>query len=136
MLQLSIFLENAKGRLAQALAKIAELGVNIRALSLADTREFGVLRVIVDDPESVAAKLRDGNYVVKATPVWILRAPDRPGGLSGIVGKLAAEGVVVEYMYAFVETNGAFAQVVLRARDQELMRRAVLKHGLSGEVEE
>ncbi|MDR1321261.1 MAG: ACT domain-containing protein [Gracilibacteraceae bacterium] len=134
MRQISIFLENAKGRLAQVLDKMAELGVNIRALSLADTRDFGVLRVIVDDPESVAAKLQENHYVVKITPVWILRVPDRPGGLAGMLGKLVAEGVVVEYMYAFVETDGLTAQVVLRPRDREIMERAVLKHGLSEEI--
>ncbi|MDR1960721.1 MAG: amino acid-binding protein [Gracilibacteraceae bacterium] len=134
MQQISIFLENAKGRLAQVLNKMAELDVNIRALTLADTKDFGVLRVIVDDPEAVAQKLRDNNCVVKITPVWVLKVPDRPGGLADILGKLVAEGVVVEYMYAFVETNGAFAQVVLRVRDREIMEQAVRKHDLGEEV--
>ncbi|MDR1603518.1 MAG: amino acid-binding protein [Gracilibacteraceae bacterium] len=136
MKQISIFLENADGRLAQTLDKMGELGVNIRALSLADTKDFGVLRVIVDEPEMVAAKLRENNYVVKVTPVWIIRVPDRPGGLAGLLSLLAAEGVVVEYMYAFAATDGEYAQVVLRARDRAVMERAVQKHNLGGAIEE
>ncbi|HHV63904.1 MAG TPA: ACT domain-containing protein [Peptococcaceae bacterium] len=127
MLQLSIFLENAKGRLAQVLNLLAEQGVNIRALSLADTKDYGVLRIIVENPEEVAAKLRQHNCVVKLTPVWVLKVPDRPGGLAEILSKLVDEGVIVEYMYAFVEKENEQAQVVLRVRDKDIMQAAMEK---------
>ncbi|MGI6450384.1 MAG: ACT domain-containing protein [Desulfitobacteriia bacterium] len=127
MLQLSIFLENAKGRLAQVLNLLAEQQVNIRALSLADTKDYGVLRIIVENPEEVAAKLRQQNCVVKLTPVWVLKVPDRPGGLAETLNKLVDEGVVVEYMYAYVEKENEQAQVVLRVRDAEVMQAAMRK---------
>lgn len=130
MLQLSIFLENAKGRLAQVLNILAELEVNIRALSLADTKDYGVLRIIVEDAEKVAADLKARNCVVKLTPVWVLKVPDATGGLAEILNKLVAEGVIVEYMYAFVEKANEQAQVVLRVRDEKIMKAAMEKLGL------
>ncbi|MFA6809329.1 MAG: amino acid-binding protein [Eubacteriales bacterium] len=131
MKQLSIFIENAKGRLSQALNSLAEIDVNIRALSLADTKDYGVLRIIVDNPDDVATKLKERSYVVKLTPVWVLKVPDRAGGLSGVLSKLVNEGVIVEYMYAFVERENEQAQVVLRVRDQDSMKIALEKLELS-----
>lgn len=130
MLQLSIFLENAKGRLAYVLNILADLGVNIRALSLADTKDYGVLRIIVEDPEKVAADLKERNCVVKLTPVWVLKVPDSTGGLAGVLNKLVVEGVIVEYMYAFVEKENEQAQVVLRVRDEAVMKAAMEKLSL------
>lgn len=127
MLQLSIFLENAKGRLAHVLNLLAALNVNIRALSLADTKDYGVLRIIVDNPEDVAEKLKQQNCVVKLTPVFVLKVPDQPGGLAGVLDKLVAHGVIVEYMYAFVEKANEQAQVVLRVRDSAVMQAALDK---------
>lgn len=127
MLQLSIFVENEKGRLANVLTILAELQVNIRALSLADTKDYGVLRIIVENPEEVAEKLRERYCVVKLTQVWVLNVPDSPGGLAEKLNKLVVEGVIVEYMYAFVERASEQAQVVLRVRDDELMKAALDK---------
>jgi len=130
MLQLSIFLENAKGRLAEVLNILAELNVNIRALSLADTKDYGVLRIIVEDPETIARELKKKDCIVKLTKVWTLKVPDRPGGLAEVLNKLVMEDVIVEYMYAFVEKENEQAQVVLRVRDNNIMQKAVEKHGL------
>lgn len=130
MLQLSIFLENAKGRLAQVLNLLTELNVNIRALSLADTRDYGVLRLMVENPEEVAARLQEHNVVVKLTPVWTLKVPDRSGGLAEVLNKLVAEGVIVEYMYAFVEKENEQAKVVIRVREADVMQAAVDKFNL------
>lgn len=126
-MQLSIFLENAKGRLAHTLNLLAELNVNIRALSLADTKDYGVLRIMVEDEEAIAEKLKERNCVVKLTPVWVLSVPDRPGGLAEMVDQLAQNEVIVEYMYAFVEKENEKAQVVIRVRDAEVMQKAVDK---------
>jgi len=131
MLQLSIFLENSKGRLAEVLNLLSELGVNIRALSLADTKDYGVLRIIVDAPEKVAEVLRTRDCVVNLTPVWVLRVPDRVGGLAGVLTQLAAEGVIVEYMYAFVEKENEQAQVVIRVQSEQVMAAAMHKLGLA-----
>ena len=125
MLQLSIFLENSKGRLAEVLSLLAELEVNLRALSLADTKDFGVLRLIVDDPERTTEKLRENKVVVSLTQVWVLKVPDRTGGLAEILNQLVEQDVIVEYMYAFVEQENRQAQVVLRARDRAVMEKAM-----------
>ncbi|KLU60999.1 ACT domain protein [Peptococcaceae bacterium CEB3] len=131
MLQLSIFLENTKGRLAEVLNLLAELGVNVRALSLADTKDYGVLRLMVASPEKVAAELRQKNCVVSLTPVFVLEVPDEAGGLAGVLNRLVPEGVEVEYMYAFVEKAREKAQVVIRVQDNQLMERAMKKLGLA-----
>ena len=127
MLQLSIFLENAKGRLAEVINLLAELKVNLRALSLADTKDYGVLRIIVDDPEATTEKLRENKVVVSLTKVWVLKVPDRAGGLAEMLNQLVKEDVVVEYMYAFVEKENEQAQVVLRVQDQDVMVKAMEK---------
>jgi len=125
VLQLSIFLENAKGRLAEVISLLAELKVNLRALSLADTKDYGVLRIIVDEPEVTAEKLRERKVVVSLTPVWVLMVPDRTGGLAEVLNLLVQQDVIVEYMYAFVEAKEQKAQVVLRVQDKEIMEKAV-----------
>lgn len=125
MLQLSIFLENAKGRLAEVISLLAELKVNLRALSLADTKDYGVLRIIVDEPELTAEKLRERKVVVSLTPVWVLKVPDRTGGLAEVLNQLVQQDVEVEYMYAFVEKAHEEALVVLRVQDKGIMEKAM-----------
>lgn len=123
--QLSIFIENTKGRLAEVTNMLAELNVDLRALSLADTKDYGVLRIIVAEPEATAEKLKARNVVVSLTPVWVIKVPDRPGGLAGVLSQLVAQDVVVEYMYAFVEKEHELAKVVLRVQDNAIMEKAV-----------
>jgi hypothetical protein len=125
MLQLSIFLENSKGRLAEVISLLAELKVNLRALSLADTKDFGVLRIIVDEPELTTEKLRERKVVVSLTHVWVLKVPDRTGGLAEVLNQLVKHDVVVEYMYAFVEREHEQARVVIRVQDQAVMEKAL-----------
>lgn len=125
MLQLSIFLENEKGRLAEVLSLLAELKVNLRALSLADTKDYGVLRIIVDEPEVTVEKLKARKVVVTLTEVWVLKVPDRAGGLAEMLDQLVKKDVVVEYMYAFVEKENEQAQVVLRVQDKAIMEKAL-----------
>jgi len=125
MLQLSIFLENSKGRLAEVINLLAENKVNLRALSLADTKDYGVLRIIVDNPEETAEKLRERKVVVSLTPVWVLKVPDRAGGLAELLDQLVQQDVEVEYMYAFVEKENEQALVVLRVQDKDIMEKAM-----------
>jgi len=125
MLQLSIFLENSKGRLAEVISLLAELKVNLRALSLADTKDYGVLRIIVDEPEQITEKLRERKIVVSLTPIWVLKVPDRAGGLAEVLNQLVKQDVIVEYMYAFVENDNQQARVVLRVQDEAIMEKAV-----------
>lgn len=125
MKQLSIFMENKKGRLSEVLALLAEFQVDLRALSLADSKDYGVLRIIVAEPEATAKKLRERGVVVALTTVWVIKVPDQVGGLAGVLSRLVAQDVEVEYMYAFVEKEHELAQVVFRVKDNEVMEKAM-----------
>jgi len=112
--QISVFLENKKGRLAEVAALIAREGINIRALSLADTADFGVLRLIVNDPQRCFAVLKEGGFVAQKTEVIAVEVADRPGGLSRILAVFDRHGINIEYMYAFVEKKSDNAIVIFR----------------------
>ena len=112
--QISVFLENRSGRLAGVLGKLAGIGANIRALSLADTNDFGILRLIVDRPDESYDALKSEGFVVARTDVLAVEVPDCPGGLNGILETLAKADVNVEYMYAFVSPVNNRAVVILR----------------------
>ena len=112
--QISIFLENRSGRLASVLKEVGRAGVNIRALSLADTSDFGILRLIVDDVDKGVKALKDSGHTVSLTEVLAVEVPDRPGGLAGILDALSAAGLNVEYMYAFVQREAESAVMIFR----------------------
>jgi hypothetical protein len=112
--QLSIFLENKTGRLAEVTHTLGKAGINIRALSLADTSEFGILRLIVDDHEKAKTILKEQGFTVGRTHVVAVQVDDRPGGLDDILQVLSENGINVEYMYAFVQTGSKNALLVLR----------------------
>lgn len=112
--QLSIFLENRAGRLAEVTRILSESKVNIRALSLADTSDFGILRLIVSDFDSAKAKLKDAGFTVGRTTVVAVEIPDQPGGLHNILSMLQDAGINVEYMYAFVQQSGDSAVLIFR----------------------
>jgi hypothetical protein len=128
--QISIFLENKSGRLAEVTSVLSQAGINIRALYLADTADFGILRLIVDDTEKARQALKDKGFTVEKTKVVAVEVPDKPGGLSIILNAIDAEGINVEYMYAFVEKSGENAIVVFRFdedRSVETLRKAGVK---------
>jgi hypothetical protein len=112
--QLSIFLENRAGRLAEVTRILAEAGVNIRALSLADTSDFGILRLIVSDFEKAREKLKANGFTVGRTTVVAVKVDDRPGGLHAILKALQEANINVEYMYAFVQQSGDNAVIIFR----------------------
>ncbi len=112
--QISIFIENKSGRLAEVSGILGDSGVNIRALSLADTSDFGILRLIVDDSEKALQVLRDNHFTVNKTEVIGVEVPDVPGGLSSILQILDRNTINVEYMYAFVERSGGNAVIIFR----------------------
>jgi hypothetical protein len=126
--QISIFLENKSGRLAEVTGVLSDAGINIRALYLADTADFGILRLIVNDTEKARQVLRDRGFTVEKTRVVAIEVPDRPGGLSTILNTIKDEGINVEYMYAFVEKSGENAIVIFRfdeiERSIETLRKA------------
>jgi hypothetical protein len=112
--QISIFIENKSGRLAEITRILGEGGINIRALSLADTSDFGILRLIVNDVETANRVLKEKGFTVNKTEVVAVEVPDRPGGLGAILRALDTEQINVEYMYAFVERCGGNAVIIFR----------------------
>ena len=112
--QLSIFLENRAGRLAEVTRILSEAKVNIRALSLADTSDFGILRLIVSDFEKAKTQLKENGFTVGRTSVVAVEVPDHPGGLHEILSMLQDAGINVEYMYAFVQQSGDSAVLIFR----------------------
>jgi hypothetical protein len=115
--QISIFVENKAGRLAEVTRVLSEAGVNIRALSLADTSDFGILRLIVDNNDMAKAVLKEHGFTVGKTDVVAVEVEDRPGGLSRILDILSQQNVNVEYMYAFVQHSGKDAVIIFRFDD-------------------
>ncbi|MDK2972856.1 MAG: hypothetical protein PWP23_2611 [Candidatus Sumerlaeota bacterium] len=115
--QISIFMENRAGRLAAVARLLGTTGINIRALSLADTSDFGILRLIVDKPEEAKKALKANSFTFNVTDVVAVQIPDEPGGLASVLEALQAQNVNVEYMYAFVEKCGGKAIVVFRFDD-------------------
>ena len=128
--QLSIFLENKVGRLAEVTGVLGETGINIRALSLADTSDFGVLRLIVDDPTKAQEALKEEGYTVSTTEVIAVKVPDKPGGLGRVLRSFIDLGVNIEYMYAFAGKNGDNAVVVFRVDDLERAIPVLKQHGV------
>jgi hypothetical protein len=118
VLQLSVFLENAAGRLADVAEVLAEGAVNVRALALADMAEFGILRLVVDDTERARQVLKAAGFTVSATPVIAVGIPDSPGGMAAVLRVLGSRGLAVEYLYAFARQQGRDAVLILRVEDQ------------------
>lgn len=129
--QISVFLENKKGRLLEATEALANAGINIRALSIADTSEFGILRLIVPDPLKAKEALERNNFTVRENDVIAVGVADSPGGLAGILKVLNDADINVEYAYAFVQKSGEKAVVVLRIEDPEAGSKALGEKGIT-----
>jgi hypothetical protein len=117
--QLSIFLENRSGRLAEVTDIMGKSGINIRALSLADTSDFGILRVIVEDTDKALRLMEDNGFTVTVTDVLAVEVEDKPGGLARVLNLLNSQEVNVEYMYAFMEKLTDHALLIFRIEDIE-----------------
>ncbi len=127
--QLSIFVENKQGRLLQITGMLAEAGINMRALSIADTRDFGILRLIVDDTDKACVVLAENGVIVKVTEVTAAEIPHRTGALNAILTVLADAGINIEYLYAFLSSSGQGAYVVLRVADNAAAEKALKASG-------
>jgi hypothetical protein len=112
--QLSLFLENKPGQLTDPCRLLAEAGINIQTLTLADTEEFGILRLIVSDWERGARLLQEAGYVVNVTEVVAVEVSDRPGGLAELLGVFDKTDINIEYMYAFTFGHGDTAILIFR----------------------
>lgn len=117
--QLSIFVENKEGRLAHIANLLANADVDIRALSIADTKDFGILRLIVNKPEEAVSALQENGVTVSLTEVIAVGVDDTPGAFANIVNMLSKEHLAVEYMYAFISRDKSRAFLILRVDDTE-----------------
>jgi hypothetical protein len=128
--QISVFLENKAGRLAEVTRVLGENGINIRALSLADTTDFGILRLICDQYDKAREVLKARGFTVGKTEVVAVEVPDRPGGLGLVLQILATAGINVEYMYAFVQHSGQNAVIIFRFDNLEQAITLLQKEGI------
>jgi hypothetical protein len=128
--QISVFLENKKGRLADVTEILASRGINIRALFLADTTDFGVLRMIVNDPVKSLQVLKEHNFVAQETDVIAVEVEDKPGGLNKILQLLNENDINIEYMYAFVEKKVNNAIVVFKIDENQKAIDVLRKHNI------
>jgi hypothetical protein len=134
--QITVFLENRSGRLADVAVLLAEAGVNIRATALADAADFGIFRLIVNDTEKANQVLKAHGFTVSKTHVVAVAVPDRPGGLSEILVAIRDARLNVEYMYAFVHRRDVDATILFRFDDVDRAVTALQAAGvrlLSGE---
>ena len=115
--QISVFLENKFGRLAEVTRTLGENDINIRALSIADTTDFGILRLIVNKPEDANRILREKGFMVSETEVIAVDVPDRPGGLADVLETLGTANVNIEYLYAFINQSSQEALVIFRVEN-------------------
>ena len=114
--QVSVFLENKSGRLNEVTQILGDAGLNMTAFTIADTSDFGILRLIVSDPEKTKVLLKKNNFAVQITEVILVKTPNQPGGLAKMLNVLNAENVFIEYMYAFSHSDET-ALIVLRPTD-------------------
>jgi hypothetical protein len=117
--QISVFVENGPGKLTDVTRTLAGAGVDLRAMSIADTADFGILRIIADDAQKATNALRAANYVTSVTQVLAVEIEDKPGSLSRVLAVLSDAGVSVEYLYAFITRKVNDAYVILRVEDIE-----------------
>ncbi len=127
--QLSVFVENKPGRLAEVTSIIAKAGIDIRALSIADTTDFGILRLVVDRPTEAEKILKKEGLTVSLTDVIAVGIPDRTGGFAETISAVSDKEVAVEYMYAFISRDNNRAYLIMRVADNEKAIAALQSHG-------
>ena len=129
--QISIFLENKCGRMIRISEVLGEAGINIRALSIADTSDFGILRLIVDQPDKACAVLREKGFMASVTEVIAVEVPDVPGGLAKVLTPLEAAGINIEYLYAFVQKRTEDALILMRVENIPAALQALQENGIT-----
>lgn len=128
--QISVFLENKAGRLAHVTRVLGDASINIRALSIADTSDFGILRIIVNNPEQAYKILKEAGFTVSETDVIAVRVPDSPGGLASVLEQMSEEDLNIEYLYAFLGTSEDDALVIFKVEDIKKARIAFKEKGI------
>ena len=128
--QISVFLENRTGQLAEITALLSGNGIDIRAISIAETADYGLARMIVDDAPKASSILLQHGDILSMTPVWAVEVPDSPGGLAGLLGVLAENHIDVEYMYSLFTHRDGCAYMVLRISAEEKFTNALAANGI------
>ncbi len=128
--QLSIFVENKPGRLSAITKLLGDNKIDIRAMSIADTRDFGILRLIVNDPDKALEVLKASDFSVTLTNVIAIGIEDTPGGLSKAVNTLYENNISIEYMYAFISKTENMAYVILRVENNDVASTALIDAGI------
>ena len=123
--QISVFLENRTGQLAEITALLAKNGVDIRAISIAETADYGLARMIVSDAPKASAVLLEHGDILSMNPVWAVEVPDRPAGLAELLAVLAESNIAVEYMYSLFTHKNDKAYMVLRVTDEATFTAAI-----------
>jgi len=126
--QISVFLENRKGRLFEVCSLLGDNEINIRALTIAETESFGVLRIVVDKSDETVKLLKDNGFVANLTHVVAVEVGDKPGGLASVLKVFADNDVNIEYMYGFVEKFSDKALLVFRFADTDLAQQILAKN--------
>jgi len=129
--QISIFIENKPGALAEVTKFIAESKINLKALSIADTQEFGILRIITDNPDNARELLKNEGYTVTATSVLAVELSDTPGSMASILAVLSDAGVSVEYTYAFMSNVQNKAYMIFRVDNNDKATNALINSNIS-----
>ena len=128
--QISVFLENRSGKLSEAINVIAENNIDLRAISIAETADYGILRIIAKDSQRTVDILKEHGFIASRTPVLAVGIPDKPGSLAALLLVLAEEKIDVEYMYSLFGVPNALATMVLRVEDIDNARTVLGNHGV------
>ncbi len=128
--QITVFLENRSGQLAEVTSLMAANGLDIRAISIAETSDYGLVRMIVDDSQKASSVLLEHGAILSMNSVWAVEVSDQPGGLAELLNALAENNVSVEYMYSLFTHNKEKAYMVLRINDEAAFNDALTKHGI------
>ena len=129
--QISVFLENRAGQLAEVTSVLAKNGIDLRALSIAETADYGILRMIVDNSEKASSILLADGYVLSRNPVLVVSVPDSPGGVAPVLETLAEGNIDIEYMYSLFTHVEGKAYMVFRVSDEERFAALLAKHGIT-----
>lgn len=129
--QISVFLENKSGRLADVTKVLADGNINIRAMTIADTADFGILRLVVNNPDAACKILEEKDYTVRITKVLGIEIEDKPGGLHKIMEIFKENGVNIEYLYASLEGANGKAVIIFKVEDIDLGLKIVEKNSLT-----
>lgn len=129
--QISVFLENRAGQFAEITTILADNGIDLRAISIAETADYGILRMIVDNAEKTTSILMQHGYLMSMTPVLVVAVPDRPGGIAPVLATLAEGSIDIEYMYSLFTHIAGKAYIVFRVAETEKFITLLGSHGIT-----